>query len=76
MPQLKLAPIHVPKSTDVLADQLRKQILGGELAPGAPLPTERDLVLQTRLSRGSVREALRILEAEGLVSTRPGRLGG
>ena len=76
MPQLKLAPIHVPKSSDVLADQLRKQILGGELAPGAPLPTERDLVLQTRLSRGSVREALRILEAEGLVSTRPGRLGG
>ena len=76
MPHLKLAPIHVPKSSDVLADQLRKQILGGELAPGAPLPTERDLVLQTRLSRGSVREALRILEAEGLVSTRPGRLGG
>ena len=76
MPQLKLAPIHVPKSSDVLADQLRKQILGGELAPGAPLPTERDLVMQTRLSRGSVREALRILEAEGLVSTRPGRLGG
>ena len=76
MPQLKLAPIHVPKSSDVLADQLRKQILGGALAPGAALPTERDLVTQTRLSRGSVREALRILEAEGLVSTRPGRLGG
>ena len=76
MPQLKLAPIHVPKSSDVLADQLRKQILGGALTPGAALPTERELVLQTGLSRGSVREALRILEAEGLVSTRPGRMGG
>lgn len=73
---LKLAPIFVPKTSDVLASELRKQILGGALAPGAPLPSERDIVTQTRLSRGSVREALRILEAEGLVSTRPGRLGG
>ena len=56
--------------------ELRKQILSGALAPGAALPAERDIVTQTGLSRGSVREALRILEAEGLVSTRPGRLGG
>jgi GntR family transcriptional repressor for pyruvate dehydrogenase complex len=73
---LKLAPIYVPKSSDVLAEQLRKQILGGALVPGTSLPAERELVLQTGLSRGSVREALRILEAEGLVSTRPGRQGG
>ena len=76
MPELKLAPIFVPKTSDVLANELRRQILGGRLAPGAALPAERDLVTQTGLSRGSVREALRILEAEGLVSTRPGRLGG
>lgn len=74
--QLKLSPIVVPKTSDVLADQLRRQILGGALSPGSPLPAERDLVVQTGLSRGSVREALRILEAEGLVSTRPGRQGG
>ena len=60
----------------MLATELRKQILSGALAPGAALPAERDIVTQTGLSRGSVREALRILEAEGLVSTRPGRLGG
>jgi GntR family transcriptional regulator, transcriptional repressor for pyruvate dehydrogenase complex len=76
VPDLKLAPIVVPKSSDVLANELRRQILGGALAPGASLPAERDLVTQTGLSRGSVREALRILEAEGLVSTRPGRMGG
>ena len=76
MSQLKLSPIVVPKTSDVLAAQLRKQILGGALAPGIALPAERDLVTQTGLSRGSVREALRILEAEGLVSTRPGRQGG
>ena len=76
MPELKLAPIFVPKTSDVLASELRKQILGGALAPGVSLPAERDLVTQTGLSRGSVREALRILEAEGLVTTRPGRQGG
>lgn len=76
MSDLKLAPIVVPKTSDVLAGELRRKILGGALAPGAALPAERDLVSQTGLSRGSVREALRILEAEGLVTTRPGRLGG
>ena len=76
MSDLKLSPIVVPKTSDVLAGELRKQILGGSVAAGAALPAERELVLQTGLSRGSVREALRILEAEGLVSTRPGRLGG
>jgi DNA-binding FadR family transcriptional regulator len=76
MSDLKLSPIVVPKTSDVLATELRRQILSGTLAPGASLPAERDLVVQTGLSRGSVREALRILEAEGLVSTRPGRQGG
>lgn len=73
---LKLSPIVVPKTSDVLASELRRKILSGALAPGASLPAERDLVSQTGLSRGSVRDALRILEAESLVITRPGRYGG
>ena len=76
MPDFKLSPIVVPKTSDVLASEPRKQILNGVLAPGMSLPTERDLVAQTGLSRGSVREALRILETEHLVKTRPGRNGG
>ena len=71
-----LGPIEVPKSCNVLAGQLQQHILDGTWAPGEPLPTERDLVSTTGLSRGSVREALRILEAQGLVRTRPGRYGG
>jgi GntR family transcriptional repressor for pyruvate dehydrogenase complex len=74
--EVKLSPIVVPKTSDVLAGELRRRILGGTLAAGSALPAERDLVAQTGLSRGSVREALRILEAEGLISTRPGRQGG
>ena len=71
-----LGSINVPKSCDVLAERLQQQILGGTYAPGAALPTERDLVTSTGLGRGSVREALRILEAQGLVRTRAGRYGG
>jgi DNA-binding FadR family transcriptional regulator len=72
----RLGPIHVPKSSEVLASQLRVHILDGTIGDGAALPAERDLVTQTGLSRGSVREALRILHTEGLITTRPGRTGG
>ncbi len=72
----KLTRIHVPKSCDVLAAELRKRIIDGEFRNGDALPVERELVLQTGLSRSSVREALRILETEGLVQTKPGRYGG
>jgi len=68
--------IDVPKSCDLLADQLRRQIFSGTYAPGAALPAERELVVQSGLSRGSVREALRIVEAEGLIRTKAGRYGG
>ncbi len=71
-----LGLIKVPKSCDVLAGRLQQQILSGAYAHGAALPTERELVSGTGLSRGSVREALRILEAQGLVQTRAGRYGG
>lgn len=73
---MKLSPIVVPKSSDVLARELRRRILSGDVPAGSALPTERELVSQTGLSRTSVREALRLLEAENLVTTRPGRYGG
>ena len=71
-----LGRIKVPKSSDVLAERLKQEILGDGYNLGAALPTERELVSTTGLSRGSVREALRILEAQGLVHTRAGRYGG
>lgn len=68
--------VPVPKASDVLADQLRSRILDGVLEAGSTLPNERALATQSGLSRTVVREALRILEIEGLVTTRPGRNGG
>lgn len=73
---LKLAPMEVPKASDVLANELRERILTGEFAEGMALPPERELVAQTRMSRATVREALRILQVQGLVRIKAGRAGG
>ncbi|MGH9271598.1 MAG: FadR/GntR family transcriptional regulator [Ilumatobacteraceae bacterium] len=72
----RLGPIAVPKASDVLARELRERILSGQFTEGAALPSERDLVSQTRMSRATVREALRMLEVQGLLEVRAGRGGG
>lgn len=74
--ELELTPMVVPKAADVLAHELRDRIISGELAEDAVLPPERVLVEQSGLSRATVREALRILQAEGLVAIKAGRAGG
>jgi DNA-binding FadR family transcriptional regulator len=68
--------MEVPKASDILVGELRERILRGDFAEGTALPPERDLVAQTQMSRTTVREALRILEVQGLVRIRAGRAGG
>jgi DNA-binding FadR family transcriptional regulator len=70
------AEVRQLRTSQTLADHLRRSILEGEVADGDPLPSERALAEQSGTGRSSVREALRILEAEGLVATRRGRGGG
>ena len=74
--RVELGPMSVPKASDVLAQELRERILSGQFAEGVTLPSERDLVIQTRMSRATVREALRMLEVQGLLHVRAGRGGG
>jgi GntR family transcriptional repressor for pyruvate dehydrogenase complex len=71
-----IRPVVVPKASDVLAERLRDLIVEGHFSPGDLLPTERELVVEAGLSRTSVRDALRVLESEGLISTKAGRTGG
>jgi DNA-binding FadR family transcriptional regulator len=59
-----------------IADELRKLIASGKLSEGDSLGHEPDLVKRFGVSRPSLREALRILEAEGLISVVRGMLGG
>jgi GntR family transcriptional repressor for pyruvate dehydrogenase complex len=59
--------VRNPVYTQVAA-QLREAILAGELRPGEPVPTERELAESFGVSRASVREALRALQAQGLIT--------
>lgn len=58
-----------------IADSLRQEILAGALAPGARLPSERELIDDFGSARGTVRQAIALLKAEGLVVTEHGRGG-
>jgi GntR family transcriptional regulator, transcriptional repressor for pyruvate dehydrogenase complex len=69
-------PNRPPHVAEMVADRLRQRILDGELADGDLLPKQEELLTEFGVSRPSIREALRILEAEGLVSVRRGKLGG
>jgi DNA-binding FadR family transcriptional regulator len=64
------------RTAEIVADELRRQIIDGELSDGDLLPRQDILVEQFNVSLVSLREALRILETEGLVSVRRGNRGG
>jgi GntR family transcriptional repressor for pyruvate dehydrogenase complex len=59
-----------------LAEKLQGGIDSGDYAIGSSLPSERELMLRHRVSRTTVREALRMLGAQGLLEVRRGRSGG
>ncbi|MEU4330411.1 GntR family transcriptional regulator [Nonomuraea dietziae] len=57
----------------VIADDLRRQIQHGHLSPGAALPSELVLRSRYQASRNTVRQALAVLENEGLVVAEHGK---
>lgn len=59
--------------SDTVVDQIIALIDEGTLKVGDQLPGERELVNQLQVGRASVREALRILEAQGSIEVRPGK---
>jgi GntR family transcriptional regulator len=56
-----------------IAEDLRRQILSGELPPGAKLPTENELVEKYQVARLTTRQAIDVLKAEGLLDAIRGR---
>lgn len=66
------APVRRVRAHEQVIEQVQAKILDGELRVGTKLPSERDLVEALGVSRASVREALRALEAMGIVDARGG----
>lgn len=59
-----------------IVEQIEDALASGDLEPGQRLPSERELVVQFGASRSTVREALRVLESNGVVRSRPGDPNG
>ncbi len=59
-----------------VVDQIQEAILQGKLKAGSKLPPERELIDTFKTSRGTLREALRVLEQKGLITIKTGVSGG
>jgi len=70
------APVSVARASSAIAEQIRGAILGGRLKAGDRLSPERELAEQFGVSRVTVRDALRSLEAMGLIEVKVGARGG
>jgi GntR family transcriptional regulator, transcriptional repressor for pyruvate dehydrogenase complex len=68
-----IQPIKKTRVAEEIADRIRVLMLDGTLPPGRALPGERVLAARFGVSRGSVRDAFRMLETIGLLETRHGQ---
>jgi DNA-binding FadR family transcriptional regulator len=68
--------IKLPKAAELIAENIRQRIVQGELKSGDALPSEPELMTEFQVSRASLREAFRILEAESLIEVKRGARGG
>ncbi len=69
-------PLKTQKAPQQIINTIRRGILTGELKPGEKLPSEHDLMSHFGVSRQTMREALRALEAFGLLTIKVGSCGG
>ena len=76
LPATRTAPRKRPKAAETVADELRRQIVTGRLKPGDKLHPENVLQIEFAISRPTMREALRLLESEGLITISRGKHGG
>jgi GntR family transcriptional repressor for pyruvate dehydrogenase complex len=68
--------IRQPRVAEIVASRLRDDILSGRLKEGDVLPSQESLFAEFGVSPPAVREAIHILETDGLISVRRGNVGG
>jgi GntR family transcriptional repressor for pyruvate dehydrogenase complex len=71
-----VARIRQPRIADLVASRLRDDILSGRLREGDLLPSQESLFAEFGVSPPAVREAIHLLETDGLISVRRGNVGG
>lgn len=74
--ELMFKPVRIARASDEVVQQVKALIFEGRLAPGDQLPSEKELAEQFGLSRVTVRDALRVLESQGLIAVKVGARGG
>ena len=68
--------IRQPRVAEIVASRLRDDILSGRLKEGDVLPSQESLFSEFGVSPPALREAIHILETDGLISVRRGNVGG
>jgi DNA-binding FadR family transcriptional regulator len=66
----------VPTAAEVVANQIKQEIINGSLTNGSRLLPERELAIQFGVGRSTIREAIQMLKMMGLVTVRGGAQGG
>lgn len=66
------SPVQKVSAYESIVDQIERAVEAGELKPGDRLPGERALMADFSVSRATIREALRVLQATGIVESKPG----
>jgi DNA-binding FadR family transcriptional regulator len=69
-------PLRNVKRSEMLAQEIVEEIIAKGLKPGELLPPEAEMLNHYGVGRASLREALRLLESQGLVTLKPGPGGG
>ncbi|MFI6994936.1 FadR/GntR family transcriptional regulator [Nonomuraea wenchangensis] len=72
----RFEPVRAVRAYERVVEQIEEAVESGALTPGERLPSERELMVQFSVGRSTVREALRVLQARGLVRSRPGDPNG
>jgi len=69
---VRFEPVATVRAYERVVQQIEKAVFSGHLQPGERLPSERELMAQFGVSRSTIREALRVLQAADLIRSKPG----
>jgi DNA-binding FadR family transcriptional regulator len=69
---MRFEPVATVRAYERVVEQIEEAVFSGQLKPGERLPSERELMTQFSVSRSTVREALRVLQAADMIRSKPG----